>query len=101
MAPYGPGMALGTAAGERRINLRGCFNFRDIGGYRAGGGTNTRWRSLFRSDGLHLLTSADRRHLGALGLASVIDLHTAADAGRPADHVAPNVHLGVAPHSSR
>lgn len=79
MAPYGPVMALGIAAGERRINLRGCFNFRDIGGYRAGGGTNTRWRSLFRSDGLHLLTSADRRHLGALGLASVIDLRTAAE----------------------
>ena len=72
-------MALGIAAGGRRINLRGCFNFRDVGGYRTGDGTSTRWRSLFRSDGLHLLTSADRRDLGKLGLSSVIDLRTAAE----------------------
>jgi protein-tyrosine phosphatase len=72
-------MALGIAAGGRRINLRGCFNFRDVGGYRTSEGTKTRWRALFRSDGLHLLTSTDRRDLGALGLSSVIDLRTAAE----------------------
>ena len=72
-------MALGIAAGGRRINLRGCSNFRDVGGYRTAGGSSTRWRSLFRSDGLHLLTSADRKNVGALGLSSVIDLRTAAE----------------------
>ena len=72
-------MALDTAAGGRRINLRGCCNFRDLGGYRAGDGTSTRWRSLHRSDGLHLLTPADRKDLGALGLSSVIDLRTAGE----------------------
>jgi protein-tyrosine phosphatase len=72
-------MALGIAAGGRRINLRGCFNFRDVGGYRTGDGTVTRWRSLFRSDGLDRLTSSDRRDLGALGLSSVIDLRTEAE----------------------
>ncbi len=79
MASYGPTMALGIAAGGRRINLRGCCNFRDVGGYRTADGSTTRWRSLFRSDGLHLLTSADRKHLGALGLTSVIDLRTAGE----------------------
>jgi protein-tyrosine phosphatase len=69
-------MALDVASGGRRINLRGCFNFRDVGGYRAADGLSTRWRSLYRSDGLHLLTSADRKDVGRLGLSSVIDLRT-------------------------
>lgn len=72
-------MALGTAAYGRRIDLRGCFNFRDVGGYRAADGLCTRWRSLFRSDGLHHLTPADRNEVTALGLASIIDLRTAGE----------------------
>ena len=79
MGSYAPGMALGIAAGGRRINLRGCFNFRDVGGYRTGDGSSTRWRSLFRSDCLHRLTPADMKDLGALGLSSVIDLRTAGE----------------------
>lgn len=69
-------MALGTAPGGRRLNLRGCFDFRDVGGYPAAGGASTRWRSLYRSDGLCDLTGAGRRELGELGVASVIDLRT-------------------------
>lgn len=72
-------MALGTAAYGRRIDLRGCFNFRDVGGYRAADGLCTRWRSLFRSDGLHHLTPADHNEVTALGLASIIDLRTAGE----------------------
>ena len=70
-------MAPDVAAAGRRINLRGCYNFRDVGGYRAADGLLTRCRSLYRSDGLHLLTSADRKDVGRLGLSSVIDLRTA------------------------
>lgn len=69
-------MALGIAAGGRRVNLRGCFNFRDVGGYRTADGLSTRWRALFRSDGLHHLTSTDRKEVAALGPSSVIDLRT-------------------------
>lgn len=72
-------MALGTASGGRRLNLRGCFDFRDVGGYPAAGGASTRWRSLYRSDGLYDLTGAGRRELGDLGVASVIDLRTGSE----------------------
>jgi len=72
-------MALRTAGGERRLSFQGCFNFRDVGGYRTTDGRRTRWRRLFRSDGLHGLTAAGRREVAGLSLASVIDLRTAAE----------------------
>ncbi|HTT86777.1 MAG TPA: tyrosine-protein phosphatase [Acidimicrobiales bacterium] len=64
----------------RRLPLSGCFNFRDLGGYRAAGGRRLRWRTLFRADGLTRLDPADCRVLGELGLATVIDLRTRGEA---------------------
>ena len=69
-------MTLRTVAGKRRVNLGGCFNFRDLGGYRTDDGRITRYRRLFRSDGLQGLTEADRAEVAHLSLASVIDLRT-------------------------
>lgn len=69
-------VALRTASGDRRVNLRGCFNFRDLGGYPTVDGRRTRWRRLFRSDGLHGLTEADQREVAELRLAAVVDLRT-------------------------
>ena len=46
-------------APERLIALEGAVNFRDLGGYAADGGQRTRWRPLFRADGLGELTEAD------------------------------------------
>ena len=37
---------------DRLITLEGAVNFRDLGGYVADGGQRTRWRTLFRADGL-------------------------------------------------
>jgi protein-tyrosine phosphatase len=62
---------------ERLIPLQGCFNFRDLGGYRGAGGRTIRWRTLFRADGLSRLTADDLVRLGELGLRTVIDLRTA------------------------
>lgn len=69
-------MPLRTTDGKRRLALRGCFNFRDLGGYRTHDGRRTRYRCLFRSDSLHRLTSADQAEVARLSLASVIDLRT-------------------------
>jgi protein-tyrosine phosphatase len=43
---------------QRRIELEGCHNFRDLGGYRACDGRHVRWRALFRADDLSRLTPA-------------------------------------------
>ena len=61
---------------SRTLDLEGCVNFRDLGGYRTTDGRTVAWRRLFRADGLHKLTASDRAHLVDLGLTTVIDLRT-------------------------
>jgi protein-tyrosine phosphatase len=61
---------------DRHVALESAFNFRDLGGYPAGPGRRTRWRTLFRADGLHRLTEPDLEILRRLGLCTVIDLRT-------------------------
>ena len=56
--------------------MEGCFNFRDLGGYRTGEGRTVKWQRLFRADGLHRLTGSDLTRLADLGLVTVIDLRT-------------------------
>jgi protein-tyrosine phosphatase len=61
---------------SRRLDFDGCFNFRDLGGYPTADGRRTRWRRLFRADGLSRLTPNDLAALAALGIVTVIDLRT-------------------------
>lgn len=61
---------------ERRIELGGATNFRDVGGYPAAGGRRTRWRAVFRADGLSRLTESDLEVMSDLGLRTVIDLRS-------------------------
>jgi protein-tyrosine phosphatase len=61
---------------ERRLVLEGAHNVRDLGGYPTRAGGTTRWRSLLRSDGLHLLSRADIDSLLEEGLSAVIDLRS-------------------------
>jgi protein-tyrosine phosphatase len=65
---------------RRQIDLAGCLNFRDLGGYPTRDGRQVRWRRLFRSDGLHLLTADDIRRLrDEIRLSEVIDLRSSAE----------------------
>ncbi len=61
---------------SRVVELEGCCNFRDLGGYPTADGQRTRWRRLFRADGLAQLSEADLEVLGELGVRNVIDLRT-------------------------
>ncbi|MDQ1512133.1 MAG: protein-tyrosine phosphatase, partial [Actinomycetota bacterium] len=56
-----------------------CFNFRDIGGYETADGRRVRWGSVFRSDTLHRLTTADLERARELGVRTVIDLRSVAE----------------------
>lgn len=59
------------------VELEGCFNFRDLGGYRSRDGRPMRTGRVFRSDGLHHLTAADVELLcGKVQLGAVIDLRS-------------------------
>ena len=62
---------------RRLIGLEAVHNFRDLGGYPTADGRSTKWRTLFRSDGLYRLRGADdMSRVMQLGLKSVIDLRT-------------------------
>ncbi len=58
----------------RFIDLDGCFNFRDLGGYRTADGGTVAWRMLYRSDSLHRLTEIGRAAFARLGITTVLDL---------------------------
>jgi len=64
---------------RRLVRLDAVHNFRDIGGYPAADGRTTRWRRVFRADGLYRLTPDDIEVVRGLGLRTVIDLRTTAE----------------------
>ena len=59
---------------DRHLRLAGTRNLRDVGGYPAGPGRRTRWRTLLRTDALDQLPAASQGELATLGLRHVIDL---------------------------
>lgn len=66
---------------DRFIPLEGCFNFRDLGGYKTGDGRTVKSRTLFRADNPQFLTEADTAYVASdLSVAIVIDLRNPEDA---------------------
>src|SRR5262245_7883393 len=64
----------------RLVPLEGCLNFRDLGGYPTADGRTVRWRQIYRSDALHLLTPADITLVrDELRVRDVIDLRSSAE----------------------
>src|SRR5665213_3119175 len=61
---------------ERLIALEGAGNFRDLGGYATLDGRRTRWRVLFRADGLSELSQTDFSVMRDLGIRTVVDLRS-------------------------
>jgi protein-tyrosine phosphatase len=65
---------------KRKIDVEGCSNFRDLGGYATESGRELRWRVVFRSDGLHELTPSGVATLREeIGLVHIIDLRSNAE----------------------
>ena len=67
-------MATGGAVPNRRINLEGPGNFRDVGGLRTSSGSVVKRGSMFRSDSLKQATAADYAVFAELGLAARMDM---------------------------
>ncbi|MFQ5557039.1 MAG: tyrosine-protein phosphatase [Acidimicrobiales bacterium] len=105
-APDAPGRLLVPAAGadrlyfhlfdpdtgfvvtaERRIDLDGPVNFRDIGGHPVDGGAWIRWGRVYRADSLASLTDADQERLVDLGVGHVFDLRTDVEVRRAPDRL--------------
>lgn len=60
----------------RRINLKGAYNFRDLGGYFTSEGRKTNWGKLFRSDNLAKITKDDLKNIEKLNIQLMIDLRS-------------------------
>ena len=68
---------------SRFIDLQGCVNFRDVGGYRNRQGQTVAWRRMFRSDSLHLMSDEDIQHVHqTLGIVTLIDLRNSNETQR-------------------
>jgi protein-tyrosine phosphatase len=63
-----------TLKRNRHLNWDGCFNVRDLGGFRAADGRTTRWRAVVRSDSIDRLTGAGWTALREYGIRTIIDL---------------------------
>ena len=74
---------------DRPVELEGCANFRDVGGLPTATGAILRAERLYRSNALIGATPDDRRTLGDLGIATVIDLRSDAEVAWSDDVVAP------------
>ena len=73
-------MAVEEASGDRHIPFDAVHNFRDLGGYTTADGRNTRWKVLYRADGINRLSydggEADHERVRDLGIRTVVDLRT-------------------------
>jgi protein-tyrosine phosphatase len=74
--PYDPRVSIDSSSRSRQVHLHGCFNFRDIGGYRTDTGGSVRWGRIYRSGGPLGLSASDEGAISALGLSTVLDLRT-------------------------
>jgi len=68
-----------TIIGERRVQLEGGVNFRDLGGYLAVDGRRVKWGQVLRSDNLGRLTDRDVIYLQKMGIRLVCDFRTPAE----------------------
>jgi protein-tyrosine phosphatase len=67
-------MAIQDEERTRHLPWEGCYNVRDLGGYRTRDGKVTRWGAFIRTDNLGRLTEAGRTSLVNSGVRSIIDL---------------------------
>ena len=87
----------GGGPGGRFVPLRGCVNFRDLGGYPGRDGRRVKAGRLFRSDALQDLTPEDAVYLkDGLGLAAIIDLRNTDEAARDGTGLLPGLGLSYA-----
>lgn len=75
-------------ADGRHLRVDGTRNLRDVGGYPVHGGGSVAWRTLFRSDSLHMLGSQGVAALAGLGLRTIVDLRADIEVEQRPDAVA-------------
>ena len=73
-----------TVGPDWHVDVEGCVNFRDAGGWELDDGRRMRSRHLYRSDDPVRLTARGRNAVRSLGIGFVVDLRQRAQAARGA-----------------
>jgi protein-tyrosine phosphatase len=91
---------------QRRLDLEGAPNIRDLGGYATTDGGTTRWGKIFRAGRLSALTSSDKDTLAAFNLKIICDfrredeyLRDVTDLGEQAQAAIHNLAISPGDHS--
>lgn len=91
---------------QRRLDLEGAPNIRDLGGYATSDGGNTRWGKIFRAGRLSTLTDKDKATLAAFDLRVICDfrredeyLRDVTDLGEQARVAIHNLAISPGDHS--
>jgi protein-tyrosine phosphatase len=58
---------------ERKVNVIGSYNMRDLGGYSTYDNRHVKWGLLYRSDDLFTLTPSDIEYLENMGIKNIVD----------------------------
>lgn len=58
---------------ERKLPLKGCCNFRDLGGFVTKDNRRVKWDKFYRADMLNVLTDEDLVYLDSVGLKAIVD----------------------------
>jgi len=87
--------ASGDGLPDWHVEVEGCGNFRDAGGWELDGGGRMRNGRLYRSDGPVRATSRGRAAVAALGLQLVVDLRQHAQFVRSPGFLAPELTAHV------
>ncbi|WP_125582734.1 tyrosine-protein phosphatase [Levilactobacillus cerevisiae] len=61
---------------NRKLNVTGGWNFRELGGYKTVDGHTVKWHKLLRTDGLARLTPEDQQLLTDYGVAADVDFRS-------------------------
>lgn len=81
---------------ERTLPVGGMNNFRDMGGYAAGGNRTVRWGMLYRSGHFHSTDDGGISYLKRLGIHTIIDYRSKDEIGKyPNREIAPGIRTFV------
>lgn len=94
------GFAQIADSSERKVNLAGAVNFRDLGGYETSDGHHVKWRKIYRSADISRLSDGDLDSLEARKILFIVDLRGTDESKKAPDHLRANIDHILCPAGS-
>ena len=85
---------------QRKVNLQGAVNFRDLGGYATKDGHHLKWGEIYRSADMSKLTDHDLAELYQRNIAYDVDLRGTEESKQAPDRLNPNTDYILCPAGS-